>query len=798
MIKNYLTVALRSLLRHPVQAAINLVGLALGLAVCVLLAQYLKHEWSYDRFHEKADRIARVLYVTQFEDQPEQVHARTPVPLAKVLREAVPEIRRTVRLKEHDGVVRRGENLFETRVTFADSTFFDVFTFPLAHGNPETALARPEGAVLSTEAARRYFGTTEVVGRGLSIRLRERFYDVTVTGVAAPLPSNSSIRFDVLLPRASAYDNVLAGANWGTLSPSLYVERVPGVSNEALQSRLSSVVAERLPDRSTADALRLQPITEIRYTPSVRGGLVPTRNPNYLYVLIGIAAFVLLIACINFMTLSVARSAERAREVGVRKTVGARRRQLMAQFWSEAFLLCATAMVLGLGLAALFHPVFQRLVSAPLPSIEWTDPVLLGLLGGLLLVVGLVSGSYPAAYLSRFRPTAVLRGTEGVGGSPLLVRGLVVLQFALAIGLVSGTLVMVQQMDLLQSTSLGFEQEHVVRLPVPFREGADRWKRLHSALADEPRVQHVAGSWNQLGGGDGVSFNSMPVAAGGGSIGVGDEGDFEALTFGATPNVVETLGLEVVKGKSFAELEARLEDEVVLVNRAFAEAAGWDAPVGRRVSILFGVEDARVVGVVDDFHARSLHHEIQPLVITLDSPLTTLYVRLAPGPLGVAMDRLRAAWHETMPDLPFQYTFLDEAVEQQYRAERRWTRTIRYGAGFALFIACLGLLGLAQLAAQRRTQEIGLRKVLGASIPSVVGLLTRDFLQWVALAFVVAAPLSYWAAQRWLQDFAYRIDLGPGLFLAAGGLVGLVAFLTVGVQAWRAARLDPATTLRDE
>jgi putative ABC transport system permease protein len=801
MLRNYLTVAIRSLRRHPLQSAINLVGLALGLAVCVLLAQYLKHEWSYDRFHEKNDRISRVLYVTQQDEGKEQVSAQTPIPLAGVLQKTVPGIRRTVRLMKEPAVVRRGEDLFDTRVTVVDSTFFDVFTFPLARGHPETALAKPEGAVLSAEAARRYFGTTEIVGRSLSVRLGEQFYDVTVTGVAAPLPANSSIQFDVLLPmaRAGSFNRLYANPNWGTLHPTLYVERAPGVSNEALQSTLASVVSKELSTRSTADALRLQPFTSVRYAPTVQGEQwVPTRNPNYLYVLGGIAGFILLIACINFTTLSVARSTDRAQEVGVRKTVGALREQLMAQFWSEAFLLCTAALGLGLALAALIHPLFQWLVSVPLPPIEWTDPVLVGLLGGLLLVVGLLSGSYPSAYLSRFRPHAVLRRTEGLGRPPRLVQGLVVVQFALAIGLVVGTLVMVQQIDLLRSKSLGYESEQVVRLSVPFREGAERWQRLRTALADETRVQHVAGSWNQLGEGDGVSFQKKAVALGGRSIGPGDDGDFEALTFRATPNIVETLGLEVVTGQSFAGVEAQMGENVVLVNRAFVEAAGWDQPVGRRVSVLFGASNARVVGVASNFHARSLHHEIQPLVMTLDAPLSTLYARLAPGSLTDGMDVLRRTWTETMPDLPFQYTFLNDAVEQQYSAEQRWARTIRYGAGFALFIACLGLLGLAQLAARRRTQEIGLRKVLGASSASIVGLLARDFLTRVAMAFVVAVPLSYWAAQRWLQDFAYRIDLRPWIFLGAGALVATVAFLTVGAQAWRVARIDPATTLRDK
>lgn len=683
-------------------------------------------------------------------------------------------------------------------MTLADSTFFDVFTFPLAYGNPQTALKRPNGAVLSAEAARQYFGTTQVVGRALSVKIGKQVHDVTVAAVTEPIPTNSSIQFTILLPATGRHSEALGSAFWGTLGPSTYVERAEGVSRTALDQRFSTLIGDVVPDGPLTGRFRLQSLTDVRHGPAVTGSQISTRDPRYLYMLAGIAVFILLIAAINFTTLTVARSTERAREVGVRKTIGARRGQLRAQFWSEAFLLCATATGLGLGLAALAHPLFRDLVSAPLPPIEWTNPVMLVLLAGLLVLVGLLSGSYPASYLSRFEPATVLRGSGGLGRPPRLVQGLVVLQFAVGIGLVVGTIVMVQQMDFLHSRSLGYDTGPVVRMRVPFEEGTDRWKQLRAAVANDTRIQHVAGSWNQLGAGNGVSFQMMPVAADGRSLGVQDEEDFDAMALQATPNIVETLDLEVIEGMSFAERGSRMGDEVVLVNRAFVEAAGWESPIGQRVSRLFGVQNAEVIGVVENFHVQSLHHQIQPLMITLDNPLSVLYARLAPGSIADGMDRLRAAWTETMPDLPFEYTFLDEAVEQQYRAEQRWTRTVRYGAGFALFIACLGLLGLAQLSARRRTQEIGLRKVLGASVSSIIGLLTRDFLKWVGIAFVLAAPVSYWALQRWLQNFAYRIDLGPGLYLLAGGLIAGVAFVTVGLQAWRAARIDPATTLRDE
>ncbi len=794
MLKNYLTIALRNLRRHKGYTAINAGGLAVGLATCLLIVLWVQHELSYDRFHAEAERIYRVLYIAEGEDGSEEALAQTPRPLASALDSAFAAVERAVRINRNPGVVRRGAQSFREEITFADDGFFQMFSFPLERGDARTALRAPNTAVLSTPAAQKYFGDENPVGQRLSVRLGGAFYDVTVTGVAAPLPENSSIRFDVLLPlnEQSAYRTAFANDNWGTLSPRLYVQLASPKAAIALSEQIPAFIERSIPEGFHAKQLRLQPLAEVHRTPSVTGGLAPTSDPSYAYILIGIALVVLLMACINFTTLAVGRSAGRVREVGIRKVMGAVRAQLMRQFWGEALLMSALAFLLSVALARLALPFFNALAGTRLHLGAWTDPVMLSVGTGLFLLVGLVAGGYPAVYLSRFEPTEVLTGRFRVGGRSRFTAALLVVQLTVSTALIICTLFMGQQLHLLQTRNLGFEQEQVVRLGVPPQEGVTLWERMQQALADEPRVQSVAASWNQIGGGEGVGFNRLPTTAGAQEI--------EAASFKVSPGALETLDLALAQGRPLSASKGKGEQAApqVVVNEAFVKEMGWDDPLGRRVSVLFGVQDAPIVGVVKDFHFESLHEKIRPLVIDMSGPFSTLYVRFAAGDPQTALRTVEVAWNQVAPELPFAFTFLDEAVEQQYRAETRWTRTVTTASVLAIFIACLGLFGLAAFAAERRRKEIGIRKVLGASVASVVGLLSKDFLKLVLIAFVVAAPVAYVAMRRWLEDFAYRVELSPWLFLAAGAAALGIALATVSVQAVRAALADPVEALRSE
>ena len=793
MLSNYLKIAYRTLARHKGYTAINVAGLAVGLAACLLIGLYVRSELAFDRFHERGDRIYRVLQALPF-DEEERPWAQTSPLLAGAMEASLPGVERAVRLYLQDGVVKAGMDEFREPLLFADASFFDAFSFPLLRGNPAEALAAPDVVVLSEAAARKYFGSTDVAGRRLQIRVRETFYDFAVSAVAAPVPEASSIRFDVLLPllKLEQVDRSFASPNWGTLAPRTYVLLDSSAAMADVADRLAAFVEATLPgDRTAYTSYQLQPLDEVHWLPGVGRNLVAASNPVYPYLLSGIALFILVIACINFTTLTLGRSAERAQEVGMRKALGAVRGQLVRQFWGEALLICGVALALSLAITALTLPFFNSFFDRQL-RLDVGPGVLL-LIGALLLGVGLLAGSYPALYLSRFRPAEVLKGRTSGGRPRRLVQALVVVQFTLSVFLIISTLLMAQQLRLVQERDLGFDKEQVVRIKAEYGatwEGVDVMKRYRAALADAPDVLGITGSMKQLG--EGAEGSGDAMASGADTV--------RGHVFNVTPEYLETLGLTLKEGRNFIPGRSTDSTAAVLVNGALVEAFGWDDPLGRTLSAMFAFDDAKVIGVVEDFHYEPLYKPVAPLAMYVGArePAWHLYVRIAPGDVPATLARLERAWHEVAPDLPFEYAFLDQEIEQRYRTDRRWARLIRYAALLAIAIACMGLFGLATVEASRRTKEIGIRKVLGASVTSLALLLSKDFAGLVLVAFVLAVPVAYLAMQRWLEDFAYRIELGPGVFLLAGALALGVALLTVSYQAVKAALADPVESLRYE
>lgn len=790
MWKNYLKIALRTLQKQKGYALISTASLAVGVACCVLIALYVRHELSYDRFHEKADRLYQVITAMERGEQTTRM-ALTPVPMAEALRETYPEIERIVSLRPGDAVVRRGSEAFEEEVLFASPEFFEAFSFELVQGDPVRALQAPDAVVLTRPAAQKFFGTENAVGQRLSIRLQDTFYDFTVSAVAKPPPATSSIQFDVLLPFSRVSDYGRATRSWRTSSPRIYVELSNPRQAGQLEEKFSSFVATYLPeDMQASTRFTLLPLTETHFATGIMGQLEPASRPIYVYILGGIALFILLIACINFMTLAVGRSAGRTREIGMRKAMGARRRQLMGQFWGEAMLLTGLALLLALVLARLFVPVFNDLVGRSLSFGMWTEPLMLAVLLGILLVTGLLAGSYPALHLSRFEPARVLKGQQQVQGPSRLTRGLIVVQFALAFFLIISTVFMTRQMSLLQTKDLGFNEEQVVRINARLAEDDNLLEQYSNRLASEPSVVDVSGSLiNTLGGNEGLGYsaNAVPIQGG---------GEVEAKSMTVAPGFFETLDIELVEGRGFAWGE---EQPGIVVNQAFADAAGWDTAIGKRIDTrLQHLQNVPIIGVTENFHYETLHNPVTPLYMPVSTNVSYVYIRLAAGQTAEGLEAVRAAWSAAAPDLPFSYTFLDEAVEAQYRAEERWQQIVTYSAGLAVLLACLGLFGVAALAAVRRTKEIGIRKVLGASVANIVALLSKEFLLLISIAFAAAVPAAYVAMQRWLQGFAYRTELAPWIFAATGAGLIVLAVATVGVQALRAALANPADTLRNE
>lgn len=802
MLRNYLKTALRALRKRPGFTTINTVGLAVALACCLLVGLFIQSEWTYDSFHENSDRLYRAWVEEHYEDNDIQ-NVITPLSLGRTLEQSLPEVEETVRLYTQTDLVRRGERQFRERMHMADAAFFEVFDFDLLRGNPETVLAKPGNVVLTPTLAETYFGNEDPMGKTLDARAGGEVRQMTVTGVAEAPPSNSSIQYQLLLPFQDTFFSEGARTSWFRVYVETYVLLRDGASRAAVQEKMPAVVEQRIGEKAYARSnygVNLQPITDIHLDTSLPAGLEPVSSPMYSFILGGIAFVILLIACINFMTLSVGRSAERAQEVGMRKALGANRRQLMAQFWGETLVMVGGSLVVSLVLARAFLPIFNQLAGRNLTMTF--DGGLLAIGAGLLLVVGLIAGSYPAVVLSGLPSVDILRGTIQIGGHRVLRRALIGVQFVLSIGLIAGVLVMQQQLDYVQSKNLGFDTEQIVTLPTTgrFERGLRTYQLVRDELRNKPSIDCVTAAaftpdtpWMN------VEYRTD------------DTGLYSVKANIVTYDYIETMGIQMTAGRSFSRENPADTSRAVIVNQALVDQQGWTNPIGKQLP--GATADHEIIGVTENFHYASLHQPVEPLVlvpkpnIALDGAANVwigsstnpkITIRVAGGDVGGAMDAIEAAWEAVAPSQPFSYSFLDTAVEQQYRKEKRMAKIVGIAAGLALFIACFGLLGLAAMVVQHRTREIGVRKALGASATQIIGLLSKEFAQIVAVAFVIAVPLAYLGASRWLENFAYHIELGPTVFVLAGATALGIALLTVSIQTFRAARIDPAHTLRSE
>jgi putative ABC transport system permease protein len=800
MLTNYLLVAWRSLRKRVGPTVINVIGLAVGIAACLLIGLWVNQELSYDDFHPAAERIYRVSLDGKAQDR----RVRKPVApmrMAETLTRTTPSVEVTTRFDFVRSVALTAEStsITDNKVVQADSAFFDVFGgFEMLHGAQGTALDRPGSVVLTASTANRLFGRTDVLGQTVDIGGST----VQVTGVMADVPEASHFHFQAIQRISFAsVDRSWTNASWHT-----YAKLVPGASVAAFEAALDDIVRKYVVPQTEAlfgqkvgptatDGMWYrhfaQPLTSIHLYSDLESELEPTGSVTTVYAFSAIGLFILLIACINFMNLATARATERATEVGMRKALGAGRPQLMGQFFGEALLTTAAATGLALLGAALALPVFNQIAGTNFEGEAFGQPaVVLGLLA-LVAGVGLLAGSYPAVALSRFVPAEVLKasGRQTSGGRDRRLRqGLVVVQFAISVALLVGTLVTWSQFDYIQSKRLGLQKEQVVTI-----DNADALYPRQAAFLDRlRRTRGVATAAAAEGLFTDISSTTYaPADASGDEARV-----FNRIAVGA--GFVEAMGIDLVRGRAFDP--ARPADSTaVLINQAAVEALGWDDPVGRRLKGAGGAVST-VIGVTDNFHYQSMQRRVEPLVLPLrdGSRLDRLYVRLAPGAPSDPLDALQAQWNEAAPALPFQYRFLDRTYDELHRDVRRAGTLFGLFAGLAVVIACLGLFGLATYTVQRRRKEIGIRKALGATASQIVGLLSKQFLALVGVGALIALPLAYWAMEQWLQGFAYRTSVGVGVLGGAVTLAGGVALVAIGYHALQAARLNPATTLRDE
>jgi putative ABC transport system permease protein len=798
MLSNYLKTALRTLRRRPGYAVINITGLAVGLAACILIALFVRSEWAADRFHEAADRIFRVTY--EEVNTPAMRHLPTiSPPMGPALADEYPEVETFLRLRDSDRhLLAVGERQFyESQFLYADSTFFDLFSFPLAQGNPATALDAPNSMVLTAATAQKYFGDADPMGQTMVFDGARRF---TVTGVLASSSSRSHLDFDFLLSFSTfevprGYPVTLDSWHW--ISFYTYVRLRPDADPAALETKLPGFMARHFDEaRARNVRLRLQPVTDI-YLGTPKDPFFRSGNPAYLYGLSGIALLILLLAGANYTNLSVAQSLRRAREAGVRKALGARRADLAMQFLGEAVLLAGLALLLAGGLVKGALALFGEQLGGITLS---TGEVLMGapVLVGAVLLVGLVAGAYPALIASRFEPTRVLKGAIGGGvASGTEVRTtLVVVQFAIAIALIAGSLIVTRQMQFVRAKDLGFEHEQVVALNMQGEALRTRYPVLKERLQRNPNVLSVTQSGHLL---DGVG-GSVPIIP----EGAGEDQDVRTMSiYGVHYDFFATLGIDVVSGRVFSEAFPADSAGGLMLNKAAARyfastTPGWKDPIGKQLRV-GDIVEGRVIGVTEDFHFASLHAAIQPLVMYVPpTVMEHMLVRVRPGNAAEVIDALRVDWADVAPDLPFDYTFLDDRIQQLYQEDRRFYRLVVTFAGLALLLACLGLYGLVAFMTQLRTKEVGIRKVLGASVSGLVALLAKPFLWHVVLAGMVACPVAYWAMQAWLTSFAYRVEIGAGVFALAAAATLIIALLTMSRHTLRVARIDPARTIRSE
>ncbi|MXZ74357.1 MAG: FtsX-like permease family protein [Gemmatimonadetes bacterium] len=843
MLKNYLTIALRNLVRYKIYTAINALGLATGIAFCLLTFLYVRHEWTYDQFHEKSDRIFRLgMSGGTYGGRDNTIHVRLSDQIGPLMRENIPQFAHVVRINEGPGTVSHGNNTFEVKSLFTDDDFFQLFTFPLIHGDSKTALANPNSIVLTQSAAKKYFGQTDVVGQEISIRDKiwnEEEKTFVVAGIANDPPENSSIQFDLIFSQASRppsknkITSFIMTPDGKTerkeITPPVfmrgrnvtYIQLIDNVQLADVAPVLNAFVEANKTSsgnfnskRKTPDlTLHLQPIADIHFDREITNGLSAPSNPAYSYILAGIALSVLLVACINFTNLAIARSATRAREVGVRKVVGAMRFQLMKQFWGESLLLTGVGMLLGLALTEFFLSTFNTLTQVNLTLDYRPSPsgVLFGI--SLLLFIGLVSGIYPALVLSGFDPIAVLKNRFNIGGRSWSGRVLIVGQFVVAILFLIATLVMSRQLTFLKEKNLGLNESQVV-LITPRYSSPDRQERhrilqlFKQELKRHTNIINVTQSrlFSHLEADSDTRKSNITFPNG---------EKIKKADISVDYDFFDTLGINLLAGRNFSPDFGTDATQAVLVNKTFVERAQLEHPLnatlpmtkmmasfatGDSLPKVQRIKDPQIIGVVDDFHLRSLYHTLPPLVIFLDAASMSrdFLVRIRPERIPETLAFMAKKWQSIASDAPFDYVFLDENFDRLYREEERWGTIVQYASFFALFVACLGVLGLTSLAITRRTKEIGIRKVLGASNHHIVALLSREFVVLILIANLIAWPIAHYGVEHWLRDFAYRIDAGMGLFLLGGLLVFLTALLTIGIQALKAAQRNPVHALRYE
>ena len=794
MLKNYLKIAIRNLTRNKVFSVINIAGLSLGLTCCMLIVLYTKDEVSFDRFQKNKHQLYRIQATISDENETRTIGSTNAIH-GPAFKEEIPEIQEVTRAQSSSFVSKKGSDLLNENILFADDNFFRVFSLPLLSGDPKTVLSDVHSIVISENVAKKYFNTTDAVGRTLNLKIDQRFEPFTVSGVAKNCPQNSSIQFESVISFKFQESRGWTDKEWLGFYMNTFVLLNQNSNPATIISKLNNVFKSKsaeeiskIKDFKQKISFGLQPFLSIhldKESGDLRNGLDHGSSPIYSYILSGIAIFILLIACINFVNLTVARSLKRSKEIGIRKVVGSQRKQLIFQFLGESFLLSFIAFSLAILLTQFVLPTFNELANKQLALSYLLDSKLVFGYVALFLMTGLIAGFYPALVLSGFSPAHTLYNRTKLKQKNYLTKGLVVFQFALSVCLVIGTLVIYSQFRYLTNKDLGYNDKNLMSFSLGRGENRkDILAAVKQELENTTGIKTVA-AFNGNYNGTGAKIDKGEIAFG--YIGVDD-------------NFLTALEIPLLKGRNFSQSFSSDPAQSVIVNEAFVKEAHWKDPIGKDVSFEWKNQTYKVVGVIQDYHFASLKEKIKPLLLTQDPNygLGTVYIKLNTADIPETIKKVERIFKKYVPLAPFEYKFEDATNLKRYEAEAKWKEMITLAAVLSIFVSCIGLFGLATFNAETRVKEIGIRKVLGASVASITTLLSLDFVKLVLVAIVVALPISYYSVNSWLQNFPYRIEISWWYFTLSAVLAVSVAILTVGFQSIKTAMMDPVKSLKSE
>ena len=799
MLKNYFIVAWRNIIRNKTFSLIKVIGLSIGLMVCMLILLYTKDELSYDQFHKNKAQIYRIVQTWTFGANPPQKLGITNAVLGESFAKEIPEVQQFVRVNGVEVTVKKNNDVFTESPLFVDENFFSVFSFPVSAGNSHSALSDLHSVVLSKQMAKKYFGTDDAVGKIMQLKVDEEFENFTVTAITENSSQNSTLKVDMLLP-FKFWEHYNSNKGWfgGSLNTFLLLE--PQANLQLVEKKMQSLfdkntkekLAKAKEEEGTAVDIKLglQPFTAIHLSTEAGpdNGMGDGSKPAYSYILSCIAIFILIIACINFINLAIGQSLKRSKEIGIRKVVGSSRKQLIKQFLVESFLVSFIAFVIAIFLTKTVLPFFNEFSNKKLSLSYLADGYLYAAYIALLLITSFIAGFYPSLMLSAFQPVKVLYSKQKLLGRNYFTKGLIVLQFTLAIFLIIGALAVYSQLRFLLNADLGYDGSNLVKIDIPIRKSSDKLPALFkNALANQPNIVSVA-------------------ARNGGRSITGIKANGKNITIETNridPQFLPTFKIPIIAGRNFSADYPSDTTQSIIVNESFVKEAGWktNEVVGKTAR---SMDDSKhlytIIGVIRDYHFTSLKEKITAEMFTMEPAFNygQIWVKIKPTNVPKTLSLLQKTYKSIVPYFPYSYQFMDDINAKNYEAEAKWKQVIGIASLLFVFISCIGLFGLVILSIEQRTKEIGIRKVLGAAVSRILILISKDFAILIGIAFLVSIPLGYYAISKWLESFAYRINITWWIFAIPGVVVIATAFLTLSSQAIRAAMANPVKSLRSE